>query len=103
LLPLTAPLGIVIFPLTGQNEDSIRVDLPGGTSYRFTEWFKWVGASLRPNITAVKATELYNHSAPALGNSSEFDLHENVNLAATADPVLVETLRARLRKEFELI
>ena len=77
--------------------------MPEGTSYRFTEWFKWVGASLRPNITAVKATELYNHStAQALGNSSEFDLHENVNLAATADPVLVERLRARLRKEFEL-
>ena len=84
---------------------SMRVDITHPDSgevqkLRFTEWYPWNGTVLMPNTGVVRATELYNHTALLPQGASNFDLYENINLAHTAEPALLSTLRVRLHREF---
>ena len=62
-------------------------------TWRFTEWYRWNGASLTPNWSDVVGTELYSHSGD---DGVDFDAFENVNQEADF-PQVTDDLREALR------
>ena len=66
--------------------------------YRYTEWVRWNGTSLAPIWNQLKATELYDHQDDTA--AWQADKYENINLAATADKSLVESLSKQLHASF---
>lgn len=85
------------FPFMGY---SMRVDLPGGGMYRYTEWQPWNGSTLRPEWGTPRAVELYNHTGALPAGVAEFDAWEKANAAPTAPAALLQQLSAKLRREF---
>ncbi len=68
-------------------------------TYRFVQWVAWNGTAQAADWSAVRATELYNHTDDA-GAWTDPDRFENVNLAGTVDPAVVAGLAAELREAF---
>eukprot|EP00041_Stephanoeca_diplocostata_P018983 m.402447 g.402447 ORF g.402447 m.402447 type:complete len:633 (-) comp21178_c0_seq8:277-2175(-) len=64
--------------------------------WRYTAWFVWNNATLRPDFQGPFIEELYNHTGD---HSYEMDMYENVNLAATF-PKVAKSLFAELTTFF---
>ena len=45
-------------------------------TWRFTEWYRWNGASLTPDWSDAAGAELYSHAGD---DGTDFDAFENVN------------------------
>jgi hypothetical protein len=69
--------------------------------YRFTEWYKFNGEKCVAELDAIHATELYNHTGHV--DPGDFDNWENENLASTAPPALVESLRQKIKARFSRV
>ena len=62
-------------------------------TWRFTEWYRWNGASLTPDWSDIVGTELYSHAGD---DGSDFDAFENVNQHEDF-PQVADDLRDALR------
>jgi iduronate 2-sulfatase len=62
-------------------------------TWRFTEWYRWNGASLTPDWSDAVGTELYSHAGD---DGSDFDAFENVNQHEDF-PQVADDLRDALR------
>eukprot|EP01051_Picozoa_sp_SAG22_P002379 SAG22_NODE_104_length_20159_cov_5.877517_18_plen_262_part_00 len=61
--------------------------------WRYTEWIRWSGKTLRPIWSELVGRELYSHVGD---DGSDFDAFENVNDVGTAKPGTVAGLSALL-------